>query len=199
MLYKSAIASFVLMSITATVACTGDAATEPESFSPSEVAAGVVKASEAVIRKELEAAAQGLTYASESDEPYTYVHYAPKKSETLRIAGSIVGQKFSGLEGTQDDKGRELRDQKFERRDFASFLADDPEDPEIDPDLAAQFAKFAKVKAVMSKYLTNLKVFRYGTKNRKSGLVKGPSVQIFIVGKSASGAIIGLRTVSIET
>jgi Nuclease A inhibitor-like protein len=186
----------LVWSLTMMSAFTGACTAETAEIVPEAQTEDSLRVSEARIRRELEAATKGLFYTSESDYPWTYV--SARLAQTDRhLTPALIAKKFNALADTKDSDGRELTEQQPELRDFGTFLADSPADPEADPEAAKALKDFAKVKRVLAKYLTDIKVVRFGSK--RGNFADGPRVQIFVVGKNASGGLIGIRTISIET
>ena len=181
------------------VACAADTDSDNSSdqgVSSDNVTAKTAKTDAALV-KELEASVKGLLFTSESDYPYTVVSADLKAGE--KVTAKTIAAKFASIPETKDGNGRLLTAQASELVGFDTFEADDKEDPTIDPDQAKYFAAFAKAKDLIRTNLKDVRVVRFGAKKGKSRYVDGPVVQIFIVGRSASGKLIGLRTTSIET
>jgi len=206
---RALVAAAALLLSTSAIACSSADANDAEQGEQAVSKAAAV--TDAALQAELTKLSAGLTFQSEADFPYEVVTSSAPLAAGQRVGGKVVREAFQKLP-SQEAGGKTLADMPdWEYRPIASFEADDPEDPEIDPELAKAFAAFDKVRASLLKNLTNVKVIRFGKKELvTSGAQKGkPSrfvsgvqgqVQIFIVGRSkSSGKIIGIRTLAIET
>jgi len=180
------------------VGCANDAGDEVVNGTGSAESDLRARKSDSAIKADLEAAATGLSFMSESDYPFTVVSAPIAPSE--RITTGFVKRNFDSLAATGDDiRTLSLAKMASEIRTFDGFFesfAITPEE-ELDADLVQYFTQMNNVKAALSKDLRDLRVYRFGHKMRGGG-VDG-QVNIFIVGRSPSGTMIGVFTKSVET
>lgn len=120
-------------------------------------------------------AAEGLTYISETDAPFEYVELPQIDDVEPGIVATAVGI----AKGTQV---AEVGLEKF----FARLV--DVKDW-FGPKEKEQAKKFRKLRDLLDKELTDIKVYRFG-KIR---------IDILILGKNRDGTVVGLRTFSVET
>lgn len=129
----------------------------------------------AELQSTLSDAVLNMLYMSESDYPLTYVSWAGQGAPTVAKLRQLTSTPSSTL---------------VEQRSFATFMDQlgevyDPADP-----YAIEYAsRWKQLRAVLEKNLTDLTVIRIGT----------ISIDVYIVGKSACGDLVGLKTTAIET
>lgn len=119
--------------------------------------------------------AEGLNYISETDAPFEYVELPQIDEVALGVVASAVGI----------DKGVPVAEIGLDK--FFARLVENKE--WFGPQEIDQAKKFRKLKDILEKELTDIKVFRFG-KIR---------IDIFILGKNRDGRVVGLRTFSVET
>lgn len=150
------------------------------------------------IKADLEAAVAKLYFMSESDYPFTIVSAPINSGE--RITTGFVKRHFDTLAGTGDDiRTLSLSKMASEIRTFDGWFesfAVNVDEP-LDEELVAYFGEMKKVKTALAKDIRDLRVYRFGHKMRGGG-VEG-QVNIFIVGRSPSGTMMGVFTKSVET
>ncbi|MFO0554706.1 MAG: DUF1508 domain-containing protein [Polyangiaceae bacterium] len=159
--------------------------------------AGAGAPADAEIQKEIEAAAEGLYYTSESDYPFAFVSSAGQKGAPVDEA--TVRAAFASLVDADDaaDKpmstlyGMESTWQTW--KDQAHNCAD-PNDPDALPGCM----KMRNLESVLESNLTDIKVFYFGAKGA-AGNVQGIGVSVFIVGRTPAGTLAGVRTLAIWT
>lgn len=123
----------------------------------------------------LEQAADGMLYMSESDYPLTYVGWDGQGAPTAATLATLLGVSADTL----------VEEQSWSETMNSLGEAYDPTDPYI-----VEYARrFRDLRAVMEANLTDLTVIRVGE----------ISIDVYFVGKSACGDLVGLKTTSIET
>jgi hypothetical protein len=115
----------------------------------------------------LRTAIDGLEYPSESDSPFEIFRWDPSK-------GTFSAQALAALR----KKEKKPRIQEVAVDDFFAALAD-----------SEDAARFKNLQTILTKNLSDLKVFRIGS----------IQVDIYIVGRNTEGLWLGLHTTSIET
>jgi hypothetical protein len=138
-------------------------------------ACGATGACDMDLRPILDAQTAGMTYMSESDYPLTYVTYGAQGAPSV--------DKLRTLTGTAP--GTAIEEVSFSDLFDRLGEAYDPSDPYI-VDYAM---KYQALRAVLEQHLTNLTVIRIGE----------ISIDVYIVGETSCGELVGLETTSIET
>jgi hypothetical protein len=123
----------------------------------------------------LEQSADGMLFMSESDYPLTYVGWDGQGAPTVDKLKTLLGVSPDTL----------VEEQSFSETMDGLGEAYDPSDPYI----VEYAARFRALRAVMEANLTDLTVIRVGE----------ISVDVYFVGRSACGDLVGLETTSIET
>jgi len=125
---------------------------------------------------ELQAAIQGLTFPSESDEPFQVVDLG--KDE-----GPMTEDKLSAM--TQQPRLAQV-----ERVDTGQFFArltvPQPTPGQVDPEVARRYSKLLEV---LNTHLTDIQVVKFGQ----------GEVAIYIIGRTKDGTHAGVRTAATET
>lgn len=116
-----------------------------------------------------------LCVMSESDYPLTYVGWDGQGAPSVGKLTTLLNVTAGTL--VEERSWSDTMDRLGE--------AYDPTDPYI----VEYAAKFRALRAVMEANLTNLKVIRVGT----------ISIDVYFVGTSSCGDLVGLKTTSIET
>ncbi|MEH2207314.1 MAG: nuclease A inhibitor family protein [Nostoc sp.] len=127
------------------------------------------------IIKMLKQAASGVFYTSESDYPFEVVHW--------KIGEPITTETIRQKTGTREDAPVEVID-------LGEFF--NPEIPDPDwygAEEKAEAARYRNLMEILKNHLTNINVYRLGE----------IEIDIYILGQSKCGDIIGLATKSIET
>jgi len=147
-----------------------------------------------LVAQHLGDASQGLLHTSESDYPFVVVHIVGKGSAPLTaanvksvIASAWVDQQYEPT----------LANSIVEVRPLASLMDayTVPEDWWEDSQLE-QLPKWQALRGVLETELLDVQVFRFG---RKSGNWLVGAIQVFIIGRTPDGDVVGLETVSVET
>jgi hypothetical protein len=123
----------------------------------------------------LETQVTGMLYMSESDYPLTYVTYGMQGAPTIDKLRAATGTAAST---------------KIEQVSFADLFdqLSNPYDPS-DPYVVDYAMKYAALRMVLEQNLTDLTVIRVGE----------ISIDVYIVGQTSCGELVGLKTTSIET
>ena len=144
------------------------------------------------LRDELEKAAAGLSYTSESDYPFRFFALPADSDADLTPQGFLyrigVSQQFI-------DEVNLPIDRLVEERTFDDFL---PTNDDLArhygtdvtaPEVVAESKRFRKLEAVLRKRLRGVKVFRVGQ----------VEIRCYIAGLDEHGDIAGLVTTAVET
>jgi hypothetical protein len=129
----------------------------------------------AELQSTLADAVLNMTYMSESDYPLTVVSYEGQGAPTVAKIRQLTGTPSTTL---------------VEQRSFADLMdrLGEVYDP-ADPYAVEYAARWNALRAVLEENLTDLTVIRVGE----------ISIDVYIVGKSACGDLVGVKTTSIET
>jgi hypothetical protein len=145
-----------------------------------------------VTREQLERAAAGLLYSSESDYPLQFFSLPGAGEGDLTPEGFLirlgVSQQFVDEFNVPIDRLVEERplDGFFpSAADLADFYGTDPDDPKV----VAESKRFRRLEAVLRKRLKGVRVLRVGY----------VEIRCYIVGRTADGDLAGLVTTAIET
>jgi hypothetical protein len=126
-----------------------------------------------VLVANLTQASEGLLYRSESDYPYEVIHW-----EKAPLTEEFIRQKVT------------LNDTPIEILDFSDFYnSDEPEPDWYGEEEKAESAKFRHLMKLLADSLGHTQVFRLGK----------IEIDIYILGQTKSGEIVGLKTKAIET
>jgi hypothetical protein len=148
------------------------------------------------VQAEIEAAAVGANYTSESDYGFTLVS-AKLEGETS-MTQALVRAKVASFVDADPATDKPLASLYAETRTFAEWKRDYAACvPDQSPD-PADCAIINKMNAVLDKNLRGIKVFYFG-RNGSRGHVDGVGVSVIIVGRTPSGNLAGLRTIAIWT
>lgn len=133
---------------------------------------------EPTLRQQLEEAADGLVYSSESDRPF---HFFFRPAETL--PPDLTAQSFARLVGAAP--GDPAEEWSIDR-----FLAPHIEYVEpIDRLAWERLPRYDALKRLLQRELRNVRVFRVGA----------VQVGCYAVGRDTAGNLVGLKTVAVET
>jgi uncharacterized protein YegP (UPF0339 family) len=150
---------------------------------------------DAEIKTQIEKAADGLTYISESDFPFTFVS-APLSGD---ISEEAVRAAFADLVDNDADADKPLADlaamtETWDDWKKAEHSCQDKGDPES----MVICTKMRNFEAVLEANLSDLQVFYFGA-NGEPGHIDGTAVSVFIVGRSPEGNMVGVWTIAIWT
>jgi uncharacterized protein len=151
---------------------------------------------DAQIQKEVERASEGLTYMSESDFPFEFVSGALPGGKVDEAAVRAAFASIVDSDENADGPLAELfaMEESWDEWKASEVGCQDPED-EIG---MQQCMKMRSLENVLQSNLQDIKVFYFGS-NGEPGSVDGTAVSLFIVGKSPSGKLVGVRTIAIWT
>lgn len=193
--------SFAALLLSTAVACGDSGASDPSSAPASEAGEGewtadVVSKTDAQVKADIEAAAAGNLYVSESDYPFTWVE--AKLEGQKSITQDLVRQKLSSYVDNDEAADKPMSslvamngDWAEWKRDYLSCDANAYPGPE-------ECAKMKVMNDALEKNLRGIKVIYFG-KEGSRGHVDGVGVSIFIVGRTPSGNLAGVRTIAIWT
>ena len=194
----SSLASLASLALSALVVtgCAADAAQAPGDENEADFAQEIKSKTDAQVQAEIEAAAKGSNYTSESDYPFTFVS-AKLEGETS-MTQALVRTKLAAIVDADPATDKPLtslyastRTFADWKRDYAACVPDQSPDP-------ADCAIINKMDAVLDKNLRGIKVFYFG-KNGSRGHVDGIGVSVIIVGRTPSGNLAGVLTIAIWT
>lgn len=140
----------------------------------------------------LEQAVEGVTYPSESDYPWVVVGFADAAPVSAANVKDVIAGVYVPHEGQAS-----LADRTIEPRTLAQLF--DPLTTPQDWWEANNFmvaAQYTEIRAVLEGKLVDIQVFRIG---EKQGNVLLGAVDIYVLGATADGDVVGMWTVSIET
>ena len=151
---------------------------------------------DAQVQAEIEAAAVGANFTSESDYGFTFV--SAKLEGQTSVTQALVREKLASFVDADPATDKPLASlyastKTFAewKRGYAACVPDQSPDP-------ADCAIINKMDAVLDKNLRGIKVFYFG-KNGSRGRVDGVGVSVIIVGRTPSGNLAGVRTIAIWT
>lgn len=190
-LFATALCAALMLNV---VGCASDAsdpvAQEEENASEDNL---IGKPKDAVLKKNITDAAKPTLYMSESDYPFTFVMADMERGET--ISQKTVRRAFASVVDADPDADKPMatlnadtRTFKEWRKGFYNCASDEYQ----------SCIAINHMNSVISKSLSGVKVFYFGA-DGENGRVDGTAVSIFIVGKTASGKIAGVRTIAIWT
>jgi hypothetical protein len=160
----------------------------------------ITSQTDAKVKAEIEAAAKGASFTSESDYPFTYVSakLTTKLSATKAITEKLVRAELASFVDNDPDTDKPLAtlvgmSKTFTewKKDFGNCQPDEAPSPE---DCAA----VTKMNAAIAKNLRGVRVFYFGRAGTQ-GHVDGVAVSVLIVGRTPSGNLAGVRTIAIWT
>ncbi|MFO0666574.1 MAG: nuclease A inhibitor family protein [Polyangiaceae bacterium] len=151
------------------------------------------KPSDAVLTKDITAAAKPTLYMSESDYPFKFVMATMKPGET--ISQDTVRRAFADVVNADPDADKPMATLHADTNTFKEWRKNfyDCASDEYQSCIAINH-----MNSVISKSLSGVKVFYFGAEGSR-GRVDGTAVSIFVVGKTKSGKIAGVRTLAIWT
>ncbi|MEZ4453748.1 MAG: nuclease A inhibitor family protein [Nannocystaceae bacterium] len=148
-------------------------------------------AAEATAMK-LDAATAGVTYPSESDYPWTVVTFACAAPVTVDNLKAIIAPVYVPHQGEAP-----LAERKIEPRTIAQLFdpLTVPKDWWSDYEFM-QAESYTAIRAVLEDNLSDLQVFRLGEED--GGILSG-AIDVYVLGSTGDGDLVGMWTVSIET
>lgn len=157
---------------------------------------GTSAPSDADIQSEIEKAADGLTYMSESDYPFTFVRAV---GAPATITEAAVRNAFAKDVDGDEDADKPLAalfamEETWQEWKDSAVNCSDPSDPEQLP--ACNQTRL--LEQVLENNLEDVHVYYFG-RDGAPGRVDGVGVSILIVGRSPDGNLVGVRTIAIWT
>jgi hypothetical protein len=148
-------------------------------YFPLKEEVGCEAACEDGLKEALEEATADLWYTSESDYPFEYVEFS-QLSSLDEVSPEALAQ-AAGIEEIEP----------FEERDFDGFFAwiARDEDDDMDDWDREETARYRALRDLLRSRFDEVRIFR----------LADIEVQVFILGVSPCGHVVGLHTVSIET
>jgi hypothetical protein len=178
-------------------ACAGAPADVPDDDDAAFSEAEIRLKTDASIKREIAAAADGAIYVSEGDYPFKAVS-ASLPDGTRTITEAIVRDKLAWVVDHDPDTDKPLAGLYAEQRSFAEWRRDyESCDADSYPG-PEECAKIQAMNAALSKNLRGIKVFYFGRAG-SPGHVDGVAVSIVIVGRTPKGNLAGVRTIAIWT
>ncbi len=139
------------------------------------------------LRAELERAASGMLWLSESDHPFTWVAFDGAADRVRSVADFKA---LLGVEAARPAEERTLLQTLGWRLEHQ---------PGESPEEAAEVDRYRALRGLLEGRLTEVRVYRVGDPDTTAfGDLLG-AIDVFIVGRNAHGDLVGLRTVSVET
>jgi len=157
-----------------------------------------VSASDEEIRRAVEAAADGLTYTSEADYEFTWVH--AELDGITAITEELVRAKLADYIDNDPDTDKPLADlysmtSTWDEWQTPAESCAAEQDDEWTYDLCV---KQAALDLALENNLTDLQVYYFGSYG-SPGYVDGVGVSIIVVGLTPTGNLAGVRTIAIWT
>lgn len=159
---------------------------------------------DAKVKAEIEAAAVGANFTSESDFPFHYVSAVlkTKLSSTKAVTEALVRAELASFVDGDPDTDKPLSKLVGMSKTFTEWKKDfTPASGGCSDDVspsAADCASVTKLNNALAKNLRGVKVYYFG-RNGRQGHVDGVAVSVLIVGRAPSGNLIGVRTIAIWT
>jgi hypothetical protein len=170
----------------------GDIADGPEADFEQELKAKT----DAQVHAEIEAAAVGANYTSESD--YGFKLVSAKLNGQTSMTQALVREKVGPFVDADPDTDKPLASLYASTGTFAEWkrgYADCKPDESPSPE---DCAIINKLNAALDKNLRGIKVFYFG-RDGSRGHVDGVAVSVIIVGRTPAGNLAGVRTIAIWT
>ena len=153
---------------------------------------------DADVREALEVAAEGASYTSESDYPFTYVG-ATLSDANAPITEELVRELMADYIDNDPDTDKPLADLYAHEGQWSEFKQVEADCEAEDDEWYLELCKEQIVlDAALDANLTDIKVFYFGA-HGSPGNVDGVGVSILIVGRTPDGNLAGVRTIAIWT
>lgn len=173
--------------------------------SEAEFSQELVKAqTDAKVKAEIEAAAKGANFTSESDYPFHYVSatLTTKLSSEKAITEALVRRELASFVDGDPDTDKPLANLAGMSKTFSEWKKDFTAasggcTDDVSPS-AEDCASVTKMNTALAKNLRGIQVFYFGRAGRQ-GHVDGVAVSVLIVGRTPSGNLAGVRTIAIWT
>jgi hypothetical protein len=150
------------------------------------------------VKAEIEAAAKGAIYVSESDEEFTFVSAPLAASERASITEELVRAKLAKYVDENEDADKPMASLHAQSETWASWKSDSvgcTEDTYPGPE---ECAATQKLNEALDRNLRGIKVFYFGA-HGSPGNVDGVAVTVFVVGRTPQGNLAGVKTIAIWT
>jgi hypothetical protein len=195
------VASLSVVALSLTLAafgagCAGETEAPAADENEADFAQEIRSKTDAQVKAEIEAAAVGANYTSESDYGFKFV--SAKLNGETSMTQALVRAKVASFVDADPDADKPLATLYAETRTWTEWkkgYADCKPDQSPEP---ADCAIINKMDDVLAKNLRGIKVFYFGREGSR-GHVDGVGVSIIIVGRTPSGNLAGLRTIAIWT
>lgn len=140
----------------------------------------------------LEAAVDGVYYLSESDYPWVVVAFADGAPVTEANVKALIADVY-----VPHDGGPTLEERAIEVRTLAQLLdpLTVPQDWWTDENVMMA-AQYQPIRDVLEDNLTNIQVFRLG---KLYGDILMGAIDVYVLGETVDGDIVGMWTVAVET
>ena len=203
-LLTSRLASFSLVALTLSFAalsggCASESSVDPAAAgdeNEADFAQELKSKTDAQVQAEIEAAAVGANYTSESDYGFKFV--SAKLNGETSMTQTLVRAKVGSFVDADPDTDKPLATLYAETRTwtdwkkgYSACVPDQSPDP-------ADCAIINKMDDALAKNLRGIKVFYFG-RNGSRAHVDGVGVSVIIVGRTPSGNLAGVRTIAIWT
>jgi hypothetical protein len=203
-LIKLSLGSFAAVSLVFAAGCTapsratdessrpeqsGDIADEPEAAFEQELKSKT----DAQVQAEIEAAAVGANYMSESDFGFAFVSSKLSATQTS-MTQALVREKLGPFVDADPAADKPLATLYASTATFSSWKTRFQTNCAAGDDCVI----INKMNAALAKNLRGIKVFYFG-RNGARGRVDGVAVSIIIVGRTPAGNLAGVRTIAIWT
>lgn len=155
------------------------------------------------LRKEVEQAAEGLVFISESDSRVVFVA-APEARVQEVTPEAVVKWLSAQHDGRtdvlfQDEPLPRLSGKAVEVKEAGNFLRNREQLVEPDePESVEAARKWSLIREALEQNLQELRVIRFGEPHPRYDTVDG-QVSVFVVGRTRDGALAGILTGSVET
>jgi hypothetical protein len=158
----------------------------------------VTKPNDDVVTKDIKAAiaSPNAIYVSESDKPFSFVMAPLLEGESISEAS--VRRAFAAEVDKVEEADKPLASLFGASQTFSSWKKNSVGCTKDSFPGPTECAAVKAINDTLTKDLTNVKVYFFG-KDGSKGRVDGVGVSIFVVGKTKSGKIAGVRTLAIWT
>ncbi|QSQ27511.1 hypothetical protein JY651_22490 [Pyxidicoccus parkwayensis] len=155
------------------------------------------------LRKEVEQAAEGLVFISESDSRVVFVAAPEARVEEVMPAAVVkwLSAQHDGRTDVlfQDEPLPRLAARAVEVKEADTFLHNREQILEPDePESVEAARKWSLIREALEQNLQELRVIRFGEPHPRYDTVEG-QVSIFVVGRTQDGALAGILTCAVET
>lgn len=151
---------------------------------------------DADVQEAIEKAAEGAWYASEADYPFTYVG-AEVTDDGGPITVELVKEAMAKYVDEDPDTDKPLADLISEVRAWEPKTLEACE-AETDDFYRENCFEQLELDQALEANLTDVQVFYFGSRGNEQ-FVEGVAVSIFIIGRTPSGNLAGVRTIAIWT